>query len=361
MEDKRNTIDVNEQVSKCESLVELQEILSKNSNYYKDWKQYINRLVERKHMNYVQLSKACHCSRNTVKKWCREGAMPQNRETFLMIGLGLRLNLEEFNELLLRYGRYPRLYGKNMEDAVCLFVIRHYPSEGDAYEVYLQLKEHLLKRMREYGKGDARPLDTMEIEERLMAQESTEEFEQFICENAGSYEESYHKLAEFIQLFIKAKEENVHRFVQTNSLSFSYEKMMSALRQRGECPNRIKLILLGVNLNMSMEQINYMLSLAYMKPMCAKDNLECIIMYAVENAYLMNPAYSVESAIILQHYKQNPVLQKKCRDILAQYWEAGLYAEERETLRYLEESIGDYLKNILQELDWEEQEIFRYL
>lgn len=59
-----------------------------------------------------------------------------------------------------------------------------------------------------------------------------------------------------------------------------------------------------------MEQINYMLSLAYMKPMCAKDNLECIIMYAVENAYLMNPAYSVESAIILQHYKQNPVLQK---------------------------------------------------
>ena len=43
MEDKRNTIDVNEQVSKCESLVELQEILSKNSNYYKDWKQYINR------------------------------------------------------------------------------------------------------------------------------------------------------------------------------------------------------------------------------------------------------------------------------------------------------------------------------
>ena len=41
MEDKRNTIDVNEQVSKCESLVELQEILSKNSNYYKDWKQWI--------------------------------------------------------------------------------------------------------------------------------------------------------------------------------------------------------------------------------------------------------------------------------------------------------------------------------
>lgn len=361
MEDKRNTFDVNEQVSKCESLAELQEILSKNSSYYHNWKQYINRLVERKHLNYVQLAKVCHCSRNTVKKWCREGAMPQNRETFLKIGLGMQLSLPEFNELLSRYGKYPRLYGKNMEDAVCIFVIQHYPEDGDAYECYLQLKQHLLKRMKEYTGGENGPKDTMEIEEKLMTQKSKETFEQFICENRKSYEESYQKLSEFIQMFVEAKEENIHRFVQTNSLPVSYEKMLSALRQRRECPNRLKMILLGVNLNMSMEQINYMLSLAYMKPMCAKDNLECIIMYAVENAYLMNPAYSVESAIILQHYKQNPMLQKKCRDILDKYWGEGRYPEEKEALLYLEESIGDYLKTILQQLDWEEDEIFRYL
>ena len=32
MENRRNTFDVNEEVSKCESLAELQEILSRNSN-----------------------------------------------------------------------------------------------------------------------------------------------------------------------------------------------------------------------------------------------------------------------------------------------------------------------------------------
>lgn len=361
MKDTRNTLDVNEQVSKCESLVELKEILSKNSTYYQKWKNYINRLVERKHLNYVQLAKVCHCSRNTVKKWCREGAMPQNRETFLKIGLGMRLSMDEFNELLWRYGRYPRLYGKNMEDAVCIFVIQHYPADADPYECYLQLKQHLLKRMQEYTGKAAAPKDTIEIEERLMTQETKEEFEQFICENHKSYEESYQKLGQFIQLFIEAKDENVHRFVQTNSLPFSYEKMLSALRQRGECPNRMKLILLGVNLNMSVEQINYMLSLAYMEPMCAKDNLECIIMYAVENAYLMNPAYAVESAIVLQHYEQNPMLQNKCREILNRYWKEGRYVEEKETLAYLEESIGDYLKSILEHLAWEKDEIFRYL
>lgn len=38
MENRRNTFDVNEEVSKCESLAELQEILSRNSNYYYVWK-----------------------------------------------------------------------------------------------------------------------------------------------------------------------------------------------------------------------------------------------------------------------------------------------------------------------------------
>lgn len=69
--------------------------------------------------------------------------MPQNRETFIKIGLGFRLTLDEFNDLLMRYGKYPRLYGKNMEDAVCIFVIHHYPKDGDAYEFYRQLKEQL--------------------------------------------------------------------------------------------------------------------------------------------------------------------------------------------------------------------------
>ena len=79
MENRRNTFDVNEEDSKCESLAELQEILSRNSNYYYVWKNYINYMVEKNHLNYVQLAKTCHCSRTTVKHGCSEGAMPQNR------------------------------------------------------------------------------------------------------------------------------------------------------------------------------------------------------------------------------------------------------------------------------------------
>ena len=65
--DNRRTVDVNDEVLKCEKLSELKELLNCNSDYYSEWKYYINLLMERSHMNYVQMSKACHCSRNTIK------------------------------------------------------------------------------------------------------------------------------------------------------------------------------------------------------------------------------------------------------------------------------------------------------
>lgn len=364
----RRTIDVNDEVAKCESIVELKEILNQNSTYYQEWKFYINRLMEQSHMNYMQMAKNCHCSRNTVKKWCREGIMPQNRDVFIKIGLAFRLDLEEFNRMLQRYGKCPKLYAKNMDDAIVIFLVTHYPKEGDAYECYLQLKELLLKRMRQSGEGIAGERDTTEIEEELLSKKTQEEFEDFIIVNQKSYQESFQKLIEYLSLFISEKGESIHHFIQSNGLDFSYEKMLSALKQKRESPNRLRLILLGVNLNMSLEQINHMLSLAYMEPMCAKDDVECVIMYVVEDAYLLNPAYSVESAMILQHYEQNPRLQEKCKAILKKYWVEGDYNDKEDkdikeranAIAFIESSISDYLRYVLKELEWEE-DIFKLL
>ncbi len=360
--DKKSTTKLNSEVEKCESLIELREILNNNSDYYYEWKNYINRLMERHHTNYVQMAKKCHCSKNTVKKWCREGIMPQNRDAFIKIALGFRLDLEETNRLLQHYGRYPKLYAKNMDDAVCLFVIRHYPKEGDAYECYLQLKQRLLLLLQEAQGETKAGKDTFQIEAGVLSQETQEEFELFVIENRQAFLECFTKLVDYLELFVKAKSDNIHHFVKTNELDFSYEKMLSALKKRGECPNRMRLILLGVNLNMSLEHINEMLSLAYMKPMCAKDNVECIVMYAVESAYLNNPTYDLESAMILQYYDRNPRIQENCKRILREYWDNCVYnVENREDFQYLENNIREYLRYILEQLEWEDEEIYRYL
>lgn len=358
----RNTLRLNDEVEKCETLAELQQILNQNSEYYQEWKRYINLLMERKHANYVQMARLCHSSKNTVKKWCREGAIPQNREAFFKIALGFRLNLEETNHLLQRYGKYPRLYAKSMEDAVCIFVIQHYPEDGDAYEYYLQLKERLLKILqRKEGKNANADRDTNSMEEGVLSQKTMEEFEDFVIENRSAFLKSFEKLAEFIDLFIETRNDNIHNFVKSSELDFSYEKMLSMLKTKGECPNRMKLILLGVHLNMSLENINYMLSLAYMEPMCAKDNVECVVMYAVTNAYLNNPAYELESAMVLQYYERSPELQKKCYEIVKAWDAYAATTESQEDMHFMEESIGEYLRYIFEQLDWQDEQIYRLL
>ena len=354
---------LNESVGKCENLAELKEILNRNNAYHYEWKQYINRLVEKNHVNYVQMATLCHSSRNTVKKWCRDGVIPQNRQTFIKIALGFRLDLDETNELLQRYGKYPRLYAKSMEDAICIFLLSHREEEqGDLYTIYQQMHEALLEKLQKtIEKNAAVRIDTVVLEKSIQNEKTLEDFEKFVMENHTVYQTSFQKLIDFIELFIEAKEENMHRFSEHNQLDFSYEKMMSRLKKRKECPDRIKLILLGVHLNMSTEYINNMLSLAYMAPMSAKDNLECVVMYVVENAYLNNPSYMIESAMILKYYEENPDIQKKCERILENYWKSDKeYKAVSKEDMILNDNISGYLKEVLRELEWEE-DIFRFL
>lgn len=354
---------INESVGKCENLAELKEILNRNNAYHYEWKQYINRLVEKNHVNYVQMAKICHSSRNTVKKWCRDGVIPQNRQTFIKIALGFRLDLDETNELLQHFGKYPRLYAKSMEDAICIFLLSHKEEEpGDLYTIYQQMHEVLLEKIQKtIEENEVLRIDTVVLEKSIQNEKTLEDFEKFVIENNTVYQTSFQKLIDFIELFIKAKEENMHRFSEHNELDFSYEKMMSRLKKRKECPDRMMLILLGVHLNMSTEYINNMLSLAYMAPMCAKDNLECIIMYVVESAYLNNPSYTIESAMILKYYQENPDIQKKCEQILENYWKSDKeYKAVSKEDTTLNENISSYLKEVLMELEWE-QDIFRYL
>lgn len=361
-----DTAMLNESVGKCENLSELKEILNRNNEYHYEWKQYINKLVEKNHVNYVQMAKICHSSRNTVKKWCREGVIPQNRQTFLKIAFGFRLNLEETNELLQYYGKYPRLYAKTMEDAICIFLLSHKDDEtGDLYLIYQKMHDMVLDKMQKdkAKKVPIESMDTLELEGYIKEQKTLDDFAKFMEQNYASFQTSFQKLIDFIELFINAKEENMHRFFKHNRLDFSYEKMMSQLKNRKEFPDRTKLILLGVHLNMSMEYINNMLALAYMAPMCAKDNLECVVMYVVESAYLNNPSYTIESAMILKHYEGNPAIRQKCEEILEKYWnpdeEYKAVSSEDKDLQF-NENISTYLKEVLNDLQWDD-EIFRYL
>lgn len=56
-----------DKISCCEDIEELKEIFDKNSNYYQDWKRFINAVVEIDHLSYESLERLSNCSKNTAK------------------------------------------------------------------------------------------------------------------------------------------------------------------------------------------------------------------------------------------------------------------------------------------------------
>lgn len=356
-----------DRITRCEDVDELRAILNRNSDYYNDWKGFINAVVEVNKLSYEKLARLCSCSKNTVKGWCREGKLPQNREAFIKIALGLGLNLEQTNDLLQRYGRYPKLYAKNMEDAMLIFVINHPDYSRDPYEYYRQLKEDCLRLLREHKSLEANPehegISTQYLHNEILSTDTRNEFEELVIQNSEAFESSYDKLLNYIDLFITSRNDNIHEFVKYKNLSSVFEKVLSNLKNHGEVPNRTKLIALGIHLNMSLDQLNEMLNLAGMENVCAKDRVECAVIYAVESAYLNNPGFAYENALCLKNYVHNKEIQKQCRNIIKEYMDTKTYEHIGDFKEYgsMEDEISEYLKWVLEEIELDNSEIYELL
>ena len=149
-----NTTEMYFKVINCEEADELKEIINKYSPYYSNWRDYVNNVMLSNGLSYEKLGKICGFSKNTIKSWAKSNKVPKSRESFIKFGMGLRYNFQEINFILQRYGKYPKLYSKSLEDAICIYVISHYPKDENvnAYETYLNRKEKFLDVLKTKNK-----------------------------------------------------------------------------------------------------------------------------------------------------------------------------------------------------------------
>lgn len=351
-----NTVEMYEQVINCEEIDELKEIINKYSPYYSRWRDYINDILLNNGLSYEKLGKICGLSKNTIKSWVRDNKVPKNREVFIKFGLGLRYSLHQMNHILQRYGKYPRLYSRSLEDAICIYVISHYPKDAqvNAYEEYKRLKEKYLniidtKNKRKYLANSDN--DTFDMENKIIESKDEQEFLEFIKENEVEFMNSYYKLIDYITAFVKAEnvESSYHSLVIGKNMDKGFEKMISNLRNWGEVPNRNRLIALGINLNMSLTEINQMLEYANMERLCPKDKIECIILYVLVNIDVANPYNEVNHAVLVGQYTENPELKEQCNKLLEEL--VGLKNSEE-----IKEDVEFYIKDTLENLDLESDE-----
>lgn len=352
------TIDMYEQIINCEEIDELKEIIDKYSPYYSAWRDYINDILLRNSLSYEKLGKICGFSKNTIKSWVKDNKVPKSREMFIKFGLGLRCNLHEMNYILQRYGKYPKLYPKSLEDAICIFVISHYPKgeSENPYKIYNLMKQRFMEEIKTKNKRrfliDSEK-DTLEMEKSIVDMKGVDEFAVFIKQNEVEFMNSYYKLLDYITAFIKAENmgSSYHSLVVGKDMDKGYEKMISNLRNWGEVPNRRRLINLGISLNMSLTEINQMLSYANMEKLCPKDKLECIILFVLANIDVTSPYYEINHAVLVSQYTENQEIKQQCNNLLSELVGLKNSDEIREDVEY-------YVKNTLQSLDLEEGELF---
>ena len=282
------TVYIKEEISRCETIDELKEkILPMIKSQSEQWSHKINEIIATSGYTKTKFAELCKVSRVTVDKWCK-GAVPRNRESFLKIGMAAGYNIEQMNQLLQRYGQYPGLYSKSLEDCICMYVLgKNYGSE--TFDTYLYILD---KIKAAFNVSDVIPenVTTEKLDAKITKVQDENELEEFIACNIASFISTYHKLYAFIEANVvnEDMDTNVFTKAEVQGWSSSLRQCVSAVRQHKWYPTRNKIISLGLHISMDHEEIDEMLEMAHMEPLCAKNIFESVIMFILDDASLNN-------------------------------------------------------------------------
>lgn len=291
--DTFETEDLKDAIINCESLDELrEEVLPKLKSQKDQWRKKINEVIDKSGLSQEEFANRCKVSRQSVSKWCNKGAIPKKREQFIRIALASGCDIEYTNNLLQRYGRFPELYSKSLEDAICIFVIENVDPEKRWVE-YDNILNTIKKVVLNEDGDESSDINTVNFNEKLSDVKTVSDLERFVFENVSVFAKAYNELYKYIEIniesnylnpdFAESYANNIYDMAVVQGWSSSLRQAVSAIRQRKWYPTRDKIISLGLHLSMTNDQINEMLEIAHMKPLYAKNIFESVIMFLVED------------------------------------------------------------------------------
>jgi len=293
-----DTVYIREELYNCESDDDFMErIRPMIKGQREEWKLKIKEIIDSLHCNKSGFSNKIGISRQNIQKWF-DGSIPR-RETLILIGLAAGYDIDGISGLIKRYGPSRGLYSKTLEDCICMYVVNNYPVD-ERIEKYNEIYKRFAGILKNEPNGDKADITTAKFDKKVMQVKSEEELEEFLSSHLPFLRSAYNKFYSFANTFIednflKFKDgenevtvENVHGLALQQGWSASLINAVSEIRQNKWIPKREKIISLGVHLCMDVEQIDDMLGLVYMEPLCAKDIIESVVIYVVNDAYHNN-------------------------------------------------------------------------
>lgn len=293
-------------LSQCEKKEEYERLLREHQSLYAQWQAHINPLVDGCGLSHEQLAEGCGVSVRSVRSYLKK--IPARREIVIMLAMMMKLSVEETNDLLMRWAKFQQLYSRNPNDAIWIYLLRKGGSDHprDLFQSYKAEYERIREERLGAGRhSNGMPMDTEFFYGKIVdrAQQSVHQFRdevddgfrELMKENMNAFDQGYQKLLCYIDGFFYDAEARDNRrirsglpvagslFREGEDWKKAYYSKVRALEKRQTMPCRSFLITLGLRLEMNTDQINRLLDLAGMGPLCPKDKLDgSVVLYLEE-------------------------------------------------------------------------------
>lgn len=124
MKNELRTCDWRDRTEIAETIGDLRALLISLEQCGHDWSRFFINEMTARGIKTLKMASLCGVSRQTIAHWKGQNHLPRSREQYINIAMAFGMNIDETNHLLQRYGVFPKLYARNIRDAVRIYAIQ---------------------------------------------------------------------------------------------------------------------------------------------------------------------------------------------------------------------------------------------
>ena len=164
-----NTQEMNDKILQCYGRKEFEQLIKENESHFQSWEDKIGPMLDNGPNGRItneQMVKAFGLSINVVSGFRHK--IPAKRRSVIMIAALLRLSVAETSDLLSRWAKFQKLYAKNPEDAIWMYILNNGGSDRpkELFEAYWKVYLDLRNQFRD---GDTQiHQDTLILEDQIL-------------------------------------------------------------------------------------------------------------------------------------------------------------------------------------------------
>ena len=324
-------------IGRCEDAVEFETLLREHGSYYEEWSVYINGLLQGRNLSVRDIADGCGISESTAKRLLR--AIPSKRDNVIKIAAMLSLTIEQTDVLLTRRAKYQKLYPKNPDDAIWMYILKNGGSASPDRDFH-ELKNTFMKLCEMFDGAAVKAgqsVDTHIVGENLLSNPDKSAFIYAMYTMMPAFSEGYRELYNYIEELIREKGASANTLFEKNPNFRKLHYIQMENLKKHECPTRTYLLALGIHLGLNADGINALLQKAGMGGICSKDRLEAAIFFFLEELNCRNPdAFFIPSGL---HSDGGGIFEFRC--------DTSAFSDGEVD----EDSLADYIRCRLEELN----------